>query len=123
MKFTFEQKTGRFLGLDGKVLATGYAGHGAGVNNPGMEAVRAVGPIPRGEWSIGQAYKSKTGLGPVVMNLDPVGHDAHGRTLFRIHGDNGKGDRSASHGCIILPPAVRRLIAASGVTRLVVVEG
>jgi hypothetical protein len=25
-----------------------------------------------------------------------------GRSSFQIHGDNGKDDRSASHGCIIL---------------------
>lgn len=120
IKFTYEQKTGRFLGIDSKPMATGYSGHAAGINNPDMQDVRATGPIPRGEWQIGTAYKSAS-LGPVVMNLDPVGHDALGRSLFRIHGDNSKGDRSASHGCIILPRAIRERIAASGVARLVVV--
>ncbi len=45
------------------------------------------------------------------MNLDPVGHDALGRTDFRIHGDNVNHD--ASHGCIILGPLIRRAIADS----------
>ncbi|MFA6125072.1 MAG: hypothetical protein WCS75_11525 [Sphingomonas sp.] len=35
-------------------------------------------------------------------------------TEFRIHGDNAKLDRSASHGCIILPRAVRERMWASG---------
>lgn len=122
LAFTYEQKTGRFLGIDDKVMATGYSGHGAGINNPEMQNVRATGPIPRGDWHIGVAYKSAS-LGPVVMNLEPVGHGALGRTLFRIHGDNSKGDRSASHGCIILPRAVRERVAASGIARLTVVEG
>ena len=54
------------------------------------------------------------------MNLDPVGHNAHGRTHFRIHGNNASND--ASEGCIVLPPAVRRLIAGSADNRLEVVR-
>ena len=45
---------------------------------------------------------------------------AHGRTLFRIHGNNQRND--ASEGCIVLPPNVRRLIAVSADRRLEVVR-
>lgn len=56
------------------------------------------------------------------MNLDPVGHAAHGRTLFRIHGDSRLSPGTASEGCIILPRHVRAQISASGDIDLVVVE-
>jgi hypothetical protein len=116
----YEQSTGKLL-LSGKVIAEGYAGHGKGLNNPDAERERNVGPVPRGEYAIGEAFKHPT-IGPVVMRLTPVGHTAHGRSGFLIHGDNRKMDRSASRGCIILPPAVRRQIAASQVKRLLVVR-
>ncbi len=50
----------------------------------------AVGPLPRGEWSIGKAFKHDK-LGPVAMRLTPVGHKAHGRDSFLIQGENDKG--------------------------------
>ncbi len=47
------------------------------------------------------------------MNVDPKpGTNTFKRTDFRIHGDNVNHD--ASRGCIILGPAIRRHIAASG---------
>jgi hypothetical protein len=56
----------------------------------------------------------------IGLTPDP-GNDMHGRSGFYIHGDNGKGDRSASEGCIILPRAVRERIHDSGDTRLHVI--
>jgi len=47
------------------------------------------------------------------MNLSPIGHNAHGRTAFRIHGDSGIRPGTASEGCIILPLAIRQKIADS----------
>ena len=83
-----------------------------------MEHVRAVGPIPRGKWRIGRPYKHAT-LGPICFNLEPVGHDALSRTLFRIHGDNKTND--ASLGCIILGWSIRRKIELDGETELEVI--
>lgn len=103
---------------DGRFVAQGYSGSGEGRNNPSKEAVPGVGPIPRGKYKIGKSYKHKD-LGPIVMNLDPVGHDALGRSLFRIHGDNLT--HTASHGCIILQRPIREEIAQSGDTELTVV--
>ncbi len=112
MAWRYEQATGRMFDPRGELLATGYSGHGAGINNPAMEAVANRGPIPRGRWLIGPAYAHAT-LGPVTMRLLPHGHAAQGRALFRIHGDNARGDRSASEGCIILPRWARAAIDAS----------
>jgi hypothetical protein len=108
--FTYNSKTGEFS-QDGNYICTGYSGTGEGRNNPDMESVMNVGPIPRGEYTIGEAH-SEPVLGPVVMNLDPKeGSNVFGRSLFRIHGDNATHD--ASHGCVILPRVARELVARS----------
>ncbi len=100
-------------------MGQGYSGTGGGRDNPDMETRGFEGPIPRGTYDIG-ASRRHSSLGPEVMNLDPVGHMAHGRTDFRIHGNNAAND--ASEGCIVLPPNVRRLIAGSADKRLEVVR-
>ena len=115
--WTYEQATG-ILSWQGRKIGRGYAGTGEGRNNPLLEGVRSVGPIPRGRYHIGKSYRHKS-LGPVVMNLDPIGHDALGRTHFRIHGDSKDGD--ASRGCIVLNRTLRERIRASGEKELNVV--
>jgi hypothetical protein len=117
MSWAYRQRDGELL-HNGEFVGTGYSGRGEGRNNPDMEAVPNVGPIPRGRYRIGGARFSQS-LGPIVMDLEPVAHDAHGRSLFRIHGDNANHD--ASHGCIILGPLIRRAIADSGDKTLEVV--
>jgi hypothetical protein len=122
MPFTYEQTTGRFS-RDGALVGIGYSGHGDGLNNPQMEGIHSVGPIPHGAWTIGQAHQDGP-LGPLVMNLDPVVlATALGRTDFRIHGDNDLLNHSASDGCIVMNHLYRSQIAAavdSGDDRLVV---
>ena len=116
--WVYQQSSGE-LRLNGKVIARGYSGHGKGLNNPGLENVANVGPIPRGEYTIGESFKHAS-KGPTVMRLTPAGHNAHGRTGFLIHGDNAKMNQSASEGCIILGPAVRQQVAESKIKRLLV---
>lgn len=100
----YDQSTGA-LSKDGQFFTTAYSGKGRklheGRNNPDMEHVVATGPIPRGRWTIGAPYDSKN-VGPYALPLTPDGHDAHGRSAFRIHGNNAAND--ASHGCIIISP-------------------
>jgi hypothetical protein len=119
MPWEYNQKTGE-LRHNGKKVAKGYSGAGEGRNNPGKEGVENVGPIPAGEYKIGAGHHH-TKLGPQVMNLDPVGHDALGRTAFRIHGDNIGHD--ASHGCIIINRGVRDQINKSPDKVLRVISG
>jgi hypothetical protein len=116
----YRQSTGE-LTLNGKLVATGYSGHDKGLNNADAEGEKNVGPIPRGEWSIGEAFKHDT-KGPVVMKVTPIGHDARGRSGFLIHGDNAKMDKSASEGCINLERVARDKIAESGFKKLLVVK-
>lgn len=125
----YEQKTGRVFFDDGSktnlVDADSYAGHGEGLNNPSLESVQGVGPIPRGEWKIhGQKdhlTNDKRNL-KMAMELTPVGHNAHGRSGFFWHGDAvaTAGQHLASHGCIISSRSVRDKVAKSGVTKLIV---
>lgn len=100
------------------IVGTGYSGFGDGVNNPEMEADADVGPIPRGSWKIVAWHDDYEDKGPCVAQLSPVDQDAYGRSGFLIHGDNEAMDRTASHGCIILGPAIREKLRAGGQTQL-----
>ncbi len=121
MTWTYSQSTGR-LSHDGLHVGDGYSGHGDGLNNPSMQSVQGVGPLPRGRYRIGGAYDDQH-LGPCVMHLDPEpGTETHGRSLFRMHGDNAEANHTASDGCIIMGPSVRRAVASSPDRELEVVE-
>lgn len=118
MTWTYNQSDGT-LTHNGVFEGTGYSGTGIGRNTPLADNIPNVGPIPAGTYNIGEAHADGA-LGPCVMNLTPdASTNTFGRTLFRIHGDNARHD--ASHGCIILGPAIRREIAASDDRVLVVV--
>lgn len=91
-----------------------YCGHGTGLNNPEMERVSCVGPLPAGLYNMLSIVDSPH-TGKATIILEQSSGLSYGRSGFRIHGDNGKGDFSASEGCIIKPgEAERRLIWASG---------
>lgn len=113
--WTYDQSSGE-LRHDGEFEGTGYSGTGIGRNNPDAQNIPDTGPVPQGKYKIGQVYDHPH-LGPCVMALDALPEtNTFGRSLFRIHGDNQRHD--ASHGCIILGPAIRRLIARSADTEL-----
>lgn len=116
--WTYHQKTGDIFKPDGSLLGTGYSGHGEGRNNPAMEAVVKTGPIPVGKWAISNPHLSPH-TGPFTLDLTPDGHDAHGRSAFKLHGDNAAHD--ASEGCIILARALREVVWLSGDHELEVV--
>jgi len=85
---------------------TGYSGRGAGRNNPDMQGVYEVGPIPRLPWMYtGHPYSSPT-TGKNTMQLVPFpGSECpplRNCKTFLIHGNNPQND--ASKGCIVLPP-------------------
>jgi hypothetical protein len=109
--WTFSQATGDF-GKDNVCVGVGYSGAGPGRNNPKLQFVRNVGPIPRGHYKIGPPHDTAT-HGPYVMVLTPLpGTHTHGRAGFLIHGDNRRHD--ASHGCIILDRLLRHRVWLSG---------
>lgn len=128
--WTYQQDNG-LLTRDGVHCGTGYSGHGEGRNNPAMEAVRNVGPIPRGKYTIGPFFDdpskpatattpAHSGKGPIVCHLIPdSSNEMRGRAGFMIHGNNATND--ASHGCIIFARLLRELVRDSKDTGLTVV--
>ena len=111
--WTYDQLSGA-LSQDGQFVIKGYSGFGEGKNNPDLENVHDVGPIPKGVWSIGPPHDTTT-HGPHVMPLTPLaGTDTFGRDAFLIHGDSVSNPGTASHGCIILPRNIRDRISSSG---------
>jgi RHS repeat-associated protein len=107
----------------GIVVGNGYAGQGRGVNNPSMQSVPGIGPLPQGSYTIGPQQTNTTGSGVVLpgsMRLTPdASNDMLGRAGFLIHGGNMT-TQSSSAGCIVLQPNVRNLIGRSGDNRLIV---
>lgn len=108
----YQQSTGKLFAPDGKALCYGYSGSEDrdGKNNPKKQRVVGIGPIPRGDWVIGDPYDSKN-VGPFALPLSPHNHDACNRAYFRIHGDSRFGN--ASKGCVILPKNIRKKIHQS----------
>ena len=68
----YSQSTGYLYKIDSEGkrehIATGYSGYDKGLNNPEMENVSYVGPIPRGLWKIGPQEDSDS-VGSAVMAL------------------------------------------------------
>jgi hypothetical protein len=108
--WVYHQSSGA-LHSDGQLIATGYAGTAEGRNNPAMEMVRSIGPLPAGLYAIRPAIDRHPTMGPRVIPLVPVNHDCLGRNSFYVHGDND--DHDASRGCPIFPRAIRLAIAAT----------
>lgn len=112
--WTYSQKTGE-LQRDEQHVTTGYSGAGAGENNPTMENVPNIGPIPRGDWTISGPPVDTQDHGPYVLKLEPAaGTDTFGRSGFLMHGDSKEHPGCASHGCVILPRAAREEVWDSG---------
>jgi hypothetical protein len=114
----YQQSSGKLWDHKGDLITTGYSGAPSAVNDGSKQAIKSLGPIPTGTWTIGEAYDSKR-VGPLAIPLYPM-HDAFGRTYFRIHGDNISMDRTASKGCIIVSRDVRVYLV--GYKQLVVIS-
>lgn len=117
----YSQTSGNLWDDRGMVVAAGYSGGGEGLHNSALEAVKNVGPIPRGMWVLTEVYNSKS-VGPYAIAMEPSNHNALGRTYFRIHGDNRHGNKTASNGCVILPRVIREKIWQSGDRLFLVIE-
>lgn len=112
--WTYAQKTGE-LQQDEQHVATGYSGAGEGKNNPDMQSVRNVGPIPEGDWTIVGPPVNTPEHGPYVLQLIPNdGTETFGRSGFLMHGDSKSAPGTASHGCVIMPRIVREQVWDSG---------
>jgi hypothetical protein len=108
------------LSRNGELVGVGYSGRGVGLNNPSMESVPDRGPIPRGNYTIGQFFTDPE-KGPLVARLEPnEGTNDWGRSGFMIHGDNQQMNETGSEGCIVMPRSIRQAVANSGDNELLV---
>ena len=122
MSWTYSITTGRLSSEDGKVAATGYSGHGEGLNNRRMQSAKGVGPIPAGRYAISPAFDHPE-KGPCVMRLTPHPDNImYGRSGFMLHGDNPAMNHTASDGCIIQGHDTREAVSASDDKELVVIS-
>jgi hypothetical protein len=107
-------------------LGVGYAGHGAGKNNPDNQYVQGenAGPPPQGMYEIGSMkdYTIQTGLHrgeklTDVMTLTPEQGTYMGnppRNGLLMHGGDFE-TQGSSTGCEVLPLNVRHSISGSGI--------
>lgn len=112
----FSQSAGTFLTVIGQSYKA-YAGHGDGKNNPAMEGVRGVGPLPRGKYRASEMFENHPHVGQFALHLTPddetrarivaLGRDPDS---FFCHGDSREHPGEASDGCIILPVNVRLFV-------------
>ena len=110
----YRQSTGELFADDVTVepLGVGYSGSPAGKNDPALQNVKDVGPIPQGRYTIGPPFDAPV-QGELTMRLTPDSeNEMFDRDDFLIHGDTTP-PGFASKGCIILPRGVRELIASS----------
>jgi Protein of unknown function (DUF2778) len=101
--WTYSQSTGVLTTADGTPLQpAGYAGNGLGKNNPAMQNVRDVGPLPQGFYTMAEMIEDDPITGPfsIVLVPDPT-NDEFDRSGFRIHGDSLEHPGMASDGCIV----------------------
>lgn len=113
------QKTGDLL-REHNLIAHCYSGFGVGKNNPALQHVPDVGPLPCAVYIIGKPYDSKL-RGPFCLPLTPKpGSQMFGRSAFLFHGDSKEHPGHASHGCIIGPRSTREFLWSTG-ERLVTV--
>ena len=100
----------------------GYAGTGTGRNNPDAQDQANVGPLNRGDYTVGPSFRHDH-TGPGTRRLTPApGNDMRNtqggnRAGFLIHGNNDRND--ASNGCVIAPPSCRSQIPTGEILRVV----
>lgn len=121
--YTYEQATGLLLDETNTKVAIGYAGRDAGKNNPPMQSVKGIGPLPRGWYTAGHPRNdSVVGLYAIPLIPDPT-NEMFQRNSFFMHGDSKEHPGLASHGCIVLPRAIREKFSQSGCNRIQVTHG
>ena len=103
----YSQAKGVWTDSDGAVIVDGcYAGIGAGKNNPAMQNVHNVGPLPQGIYTMGPLMIHPPGdslrhLGPCMVLAPSSANTMFGRGGFFIHLDNPTHPGLSSNGCIV----------------------
>jgi RHS repeat-associated protein len=118
----YHQSTGSLTCTNDTTGATylscnGYAGTGNGRNNPAAQNQSSVGPLPQGDYTVGDSFRHPH-AGPGTRRLTPAStNQMYGRSGMMIHGDNASHD--ASEGCIVAPRGCRGSIPTGETLRVV----
>lgn len=124
MAWTFQQATGWWLYPSGQpAFKQAYAGRDEGCNNPSMQNVKGIGPLPCGLYTACEPHDDAV-VGAYAMRLTPShANEMFGRSSFFLHGDSVEHPGLASHGCIVLPRAEREKFWLSGDHMVLVLHG
>ena len=121
----YQQSMGYLITPDGlRLEPVGYAGHGDGLNNPGMQNMKDVGPLPQGFYTVGDAIDDPQ-VGEYALPLIPdAENEMFGRADFFCHGDDirNPGKHTASDGCMVQARQNREQLGSSADKRLQVIE-
>ncbi|MBA4357366.1 MAG: hypothetical protein C0405_06535 [Desulfovibrio sp.] len=108
----YRQSDGSLMDMEDRLVGQGYSGAPGYVNKPDGQDKKDLGVIPEGTYIIGDVIVKREdarGMGPncIKLNPDPATAEriramSRDPDTFYIHGDNGRGDQSASQGCIIM---------------------
>ena len=98
----YQQSTGFLTTPSGNMLATCYAGQGAGKNQPTWQSVSNTGPLPQGDYAIGSLHTDPH-LGPCLELTPSAGTRMRGRSGFFCHLDNPAHVGDSSDGCVVAP--------------------
>ena len=99
----YSQSKGEWTDDQGEVIVSGcYAGRGQYKNNPGEDATHGLGPLPRGQYTIGPLHTIPH-LGPAMALTPAPTNEMHGRWGFFAHLDNPAHPGDSSDGCIVVP--------------------
>jgi hypothetical protein len=126
MAWKYRISTGELYSPDGNLIGIGYAGGNCGknpegINNVDMQECKSIGPLPVGLYTFGTPVEhSHLGAFAIPLIPDPA-NEMHGRSAFYMHGDVVGAPRTASEGCIIMPPTARHACHASKDQQLQVV--
>ena len=111
MNLNYSQSTGQMTKDDGTLVATGFAGnnsrpgvnpkHLQGMNNPDMQSVHCIGPLPQGTYTVG-TWGLHHPVGPNSAPLTQTSGETFGRNAFFIHGPGDTDPMNSSEGCICI---------------------
>ena len=119
-----DHSTGQMWHGDPEPAFLAYSGaEPDGKNNPAMESVEFVGPIPEGDYIIEGPPFDDPKHGVYCLRLMPAAsNQMYGRAGFLLHGDSSEHPGCASEGCICASPiAYRQRVWNSGDRELIVV--
>jgi len=124
--FTYVLDSGEMIDPHGQILGTGYSGSSVCRNNPSMQNIRGVGPLPCGFYgmetivdSAGHPCDYGDKKAPVIALIPDPSNEMCGRYGFLIHGDNDT--HTASDGCIIQEHPTRVTMSNSSDKKLQVI--